>query len=254
MLLLLVLTLATQPVALADTPGTPASTPPAANPVVLQYIGHSAILITTPGKMRVISDPYKDHPIGLNDFPRRMGADLVTVSHAHPDHNNIAGVWGTPEVFFVPGVYQVGDVKITGYKADHGLLDGHSQGSNIVFVFETNGVKIVNMGGAGLVTQPDILAALKDADVVLMDCVGDASHPVQDQIEQLLELGVRTILPAHYSYENELPYYGSATLSQFLAVLPSDLPVVKQETSTLNVTPNMPRQVTVLAPFANEKK
>lgn len=227
----------------------PATEPPStnANPVVLQYIGHSSILLISPKKLRIINDPYGDHPAGLNDFPRRMGATIVTISHTHPDHNNVDGVWGTPQVFFIPGIYQVEDVKITGYKSDHGLINGQSQGSNIVFVFEIGNIKIVHMGAAGVVTQPNILAATKNADVVVLDCAGDDAHPLKEQIDQLLALHVRTIIPGHYSFENERPYYGSATLRQFLDVLPEGLAVVEQG-SVLEVTPDMPQQVVIPAP------
>src|SRR5512140_523715 len=108
---------------LGSHPVTRAATFQAARPVTLQYLGHLSIRVTTPGDLRVIADPYASHPSGLEVFPRRMAADLVTVSHAHPDHNNVAAVFGVPEIFFMPGIYQVGDVKITGYPSDHGLIN-----------------------------------------------------------------------------------------------------------------------------------
>jgi hypothetical protein len=110
------------------------------------------------------------------------------------------------------------------------------------------------MGAAGVMTQPDILEATKNADVVVMDIAGDAAHPLKEMVNQLLGLRVRTIIPGHYSFEDEIAYFGSATLSQFLSVLPVGLPVVKQQTSSLEVTENMPQQIVILAPLANAKK
>ena len=144
-------------------------------------------------------------------------------------------------------------VKITGYKGDHGLVNGKTEMENTVFVFEIGGVKIVHLGAAGVVTQSDILAAMEDADVIIVDIMGDAAHPLKDELDQLLERNVRTIIPTHYSFDGQPRYYGSATLEEFLQIIPSDLPIVKQG-STLQITANMPKQLVILAPMANENK
>jgi L-ascorbate metabolism protein UlaG (beta-lactamase superfamily) len=142
-------------------------------------------------------------------------------------------------------------VKITGYMGDHGLVIGKSSGRNKVFVFEIGTVKIAHLGAAGVVTQSDILAAMENADVIIVDIMGDAAHPLQDELNQLLERNVRTIIPTHYSFDGQPRYYGSATLDEFLQIIPSGLPIVKQG-STLQITANMPKQLTILALAANE--
>ena len=228
---------------------SPTATPtePPEPAVSLQYIGHSSTLITAPDGTRVVSDPYSDHPKGLNDFPEGITAQVITISHLHPDHNADSAVKGDPKVIFKPGATQVGMVKITGYKADHGL----SSGNNTVFVFEIGKVKIVHLGASGVVTQNDILAAMENADVTIVDIMGEESHPIKDELNQILEHHGRTIIPTHYSYEGFPSYYGSVTLSDFLPLVPPGLTVVRQK-STLPVTANMPKQVVILAPSANE--
>ncbi len=239
------------------TPAAPATPSPAAQPtipaapVTLQYIGHSAVLITAPDGTRIVSDPYKDRPSGLAPFPTGLAADAVTVSHFHPDHSNVSAIQGKPKVLLNPGPYQIGMVNIMGYPGDHGLVNGQSEGTNTVFVFDIGGVKVVHLGAAGVVTQSDILEAMQGADVAVVDVMGDEAHPMKDELDQLMELKVRTILPTHYSFEDNPAYYGSATLDQFLQIVPSDLPVVKHG-SVLEIRTNMPKQVIVLAPSANE--
>ena len=144
-------------------------------------------------------------------------------------------------------------VKITGYKGDHGLVNGKTEMENTVFVFEIGGVKIVHLGAAGVVTQSDILAAMENADVIIVDIMGDAAHPLKDELDQLLERNVRTIIPTHYSFNDQPRYYGSATIDEFLQIIPSDLPIVRQG-STLQITANMPKQLIILAPMVNENK
>jgi L-ascorbate metabolism protein UlaG (beta-lactamase superfamily) len=269
LLLIVTLVLASQPVVRADSPGTPASTSPtdaataasatlsatsastmsAAGQVELQFIGHSCTLIVAPDGTRIVSDPYADHPLGLPRFPGNISADVVTISHTHPDHANISAIQGKPKVLMSARTYQAGLVNITGYKGDHGKPLSMD---NFVFVFEIGDVKIVHMGAAGVVTQADILAAMKDADVVVIDIAGDAEHPLKEEIDQLLSLNVRTIIPGHYSFEGKPAYYGSVTLDAFLKTLPPGLAVVRQGSSKIQVTPNMPQQVVVLTPAVTE--
>ena len=225
-----------------------------AGPITLQFIGHDCTLIVAPDGTRIISDPYKDRPSGLAAFPTGLSADVVTVSHFHPDHDNItaiSGVNGKPKALLDAGITLAGMVKITGLKGDHGLVNGKSSGDNTVFVFEIGNVKIVHLGAAGVVTQSDILAVMENADVVVMDAMGDEAHPLKDELDQLVGLKVRTIIPTHYSFEDNPSYYGSVTLAEFLQVVPATLAVVKQG-SKLEVKAGMPEQVMVLAPAANE--
>jgi L-ascorbate metabolism protein UlaG (beta-lactamase superfamily) len=226
-----------------------------AGPITLQYIGHSCTLITAPDGTRIISDPYgSNRPSGLASLPDNLTAEAVTFSHSHPDHNNVMAIKGDPQIMNGTGSFQVGMVKITGYVGDHGLVNGASTGKNTVFVFEIGAVKIVHLGAAGVVTQADILAAMEKADVVFMDVMGDAAHPLKDEMDQLLERNARTIIPAHYSFDENSRYYGSVTLDEFLRIVPSDLTVVRQKGSVLQVTANMPKQLVILAPAANQNQ
>jgi L-ascorbate metabolism protein UlaG (beta-lactamase superfamily) len=245
-----------------DPTSPPATTAPTASPtsptgpITLQYIGHSCTLITAPDGTRIVSDPYGGgggHPSGLADLPENLTAEVVTVSHFHPDHANVQAVNGQPKIIIKPEFYMAGMVKITGYAGDHGLIDGRSSGENTVFVFEIGDVKIVHLGAAGVVTQSDILAAMENADVVVLDIMGDAAHPLKDELDQLRERNARTIIPTHYSFDGRPVYYGSVTLDAFLQIIPSDLAVVRQG-SILRVTTNMTKQVMVLAPSANESR
>jgi hypothetical protein len=65
-----------------------------------------------------------------------------------------------------------------------------------------------------------------------------------------LAQNVRTILVTHYSFEGEPRYYESATINEFLPIVPSDLPVVRQG-SIIQVSAPMPQQLLILAPAAN---
>jgi len=224
------------------TPATPA-------PVTLQYIGVSCTLITAPDGTRVVSDPFaaSPRPTGLSVLPSDLEADVVTVSHPHFDHSNVEGVGGEPQIIRDRGSYQIGVVRITGYESYEGSPSGPSQINNTVFVFEIGGVKIVHMGDGGVITSPALLAAIENADVIIVN-VGGYVLPFDQFMVQMQQINARTIIPSHYSMTEDARFYIWATVDEFLETLPSDVVVVRQG-SEIQVTPGMPKQVAVLAPL-----
>ncbi len=231
----------------------PTDTPaPSGAPVTLEYIGHACFLLTAGDGTRIVMDPYNSYsaPVEIQKFPSDILADVVTISHFHPDHDGIAGVGGKPRAIFQPGSDQAGAVKITGYKSDHGYLNGVPAGDNTVFVFEVAGLKIVHMGAAGVVTQPDILSAIENADVVMIDAMGTDSHPVPEMMAQLRKSGVRTIIPTHNSFSDATNYYGSITVEEFVKLLTADEVVNRMDGSSITIAPGMPVQVLIMKPSA----
>ncbi len=210
----------------------------------LQLLGNACTLLTAPDGIRIVSDPY-DHrcPPGLRLLPGDLTADAVTVSHTHPDHNNVAAVGGAPQIITEPGVYQVGMVKITGYASREGSPSGPSDLRNVVFVFEVEGTKIVHVGDAGLIAEPEIRAAIARADVMLVNIDGYVL-PLDQLLPELEDLQARTIIPTHFSVSPEKRWATETTftLEEFLASLPPDVAVARMG-SEIQVKPGMPRQV-----------
>jgi len=240
-------------IALSGCAALSPSPTPTPEPVMLEYVGHSCVRITAPDGTRVVSDPYQTYraPQEIRKFPTGIEADVLTISHFHPDHANTTDIEGEPQVFYEPGTYQVGEVMIAGYESDHGLLDGSPLRGNTAFVFKIGDVTIVHMGAAGVITQQAILDAIQDADVILVDIRGNVTHPLEEMIEQMAQVSARTVIPTHYSLSEERRFNNAATVDEFLALLPADKPVVRVGTQ-LRVTPDMPSQVVVLTPLALE--
>jgi len=220
------------------------------SPVTLEFIGNSCTLITAPDGTHIVCDPYNDsaHPVGLEPLPKDLEADAVTVSHAHPDHNNVEGVGGTPQVISAAGTHEVGMVKITGYAGYEGSPSGPSENPHVVFIFEIGGVKIVHMGDSGPITDPVVLAAVKNADVLLANIDGYVI-PADQLVPFLRQAKVRTFIPTHYSLTKSARWQHAPTIEEFIGTLPADMTVVRKGSKIL-VTPTMPGQVAVLTSLA----
>lgn len=211
----------------------------------IQLLGNACTLITAPDGTRVVSDPYGSmRPVGLRSLPSDLEADAVTVSHTHPDHNNVKAVGGAPQIITEPGMYQVGTIQVTGYESREGSPSGPSETMrNVVFVFEIGQVKIVHMGDAGVIPEPKVREAIANADVILVNIDGYVL-PLDQLLPEMEELEARTIIPTHFSVTANARWATSTTLTldEYLDSLPSDIAVVRMD-SEIQATPGMPKQV-----------
>ena len=96
---------------------------PFQNIMTIQWYGHSCFKISTKPDGRgsgedvvIFTDPF-DKSIGLR--PPQGKADIVTISHDHPDHNNSDALKGEPAVLDLPGEYSIKGVSITGINSFH---------------------------------------------------------------------------------------------------------------------------------------
>lgn len=220
--------------------------------VDLQFVGHECFLLTTSGGTRILMDPYDDRPFGLASVPSDLAPDAVTVSHNHADHSNIACAPNTAQILRTAGTYNIGDVTVTGYAGFEGSPFGPSKIAHVVFVFDVAGVKIVHLGDSGPVTDPEALAAITNADVVIVNIDGYVI-PAGKILPFLTEIRARTVLIGHYTVVASAPFSGAPTVDQFFATLPEGVVRVKSPENSLRVIPGMPEQILALTPSALTK-
>src|SRR3954471_14391528 len=129
--------------------GTAGSTVAAPSGLEITWHGQSCFMMRTPGKTTVLMDPVA-YEIGYK--PPTVKADLVTISHEHPDHNNLKMVEvsgaaaGGAEV--IRGLTKdgwadidesVGDVHVTSVHVFHDDEKGKKFGRNTIFLFDVAG-------------------------------------------------------------------------------------------------------------------
>lgn len=134
----------------------------------ITYLGHSSFKLR--GKTgTVITDPFS-----------KVSADIVTVSHHHPDHDNIKAVLGTvrrPEPFIIdaPGEYELQDISIFGYPSFRDNKNGTERGENTIMVIAIDGIRIAHLGDLGHILSDQQIDNLGIIDVLLIGVGGDFS-------------------------------------------------------------------------------
>jgi L-ascorbate metabolism protein UlaG (beta-lactamase superfamily) len=160
----------------------------------ITWYGHSCFRLSDRG-VTIVSDPPSDD-LGY-DRPR-IRADVVTISHDHPGHNNRVGFRGGPLFFDGPGEYEVKGVFITGIATYHDGRSGAARGRNTVFLFDFDGVSVCHLGDLGHVPTQSQVEALSDVDVLLIPVGGVHTIDASRATEVISLIEPRLVIPMHY--------------------------------------------------------
>ncbi len=163
----------------------------------IKWHGHACFEISGEDGKVVVTDPY-DASIG---YPvPDLRADVVTVSHEHYDHNNVAAVRGNPEVVRGAGEHIAGGIRFFGVSTYHDTAKGAERGMNTVFLFDIDGLRLCHLGDLGHVLEDNQLAAVreKDIDVLFIPVGGVYTIDARGASEVYAQLEPRITVPMHY--------------------------------------------------------
>ena len=160
----------------------------------ITWFGHSCFRLSDRG-VTIVTDPPSDD---MGYERPRIRADVVTISHEHPGHNNRIGFRGGPKVFDGPGEYEVKGVFITGIATYHDARSGASRGNNTVFLFEFDGVTICHLGDLGHVPTQSQVEALSSVDVLLIPVGGLHTIDPSKASEVISLIEPLLVVPMHY--------------------------------------------------------
>jgi L-ascorbate metabolism protein UlaG (beta-lactamase superfamily) len=163
----------------------------------ITWYGHSCFRLMERGMAAVVTDPF-DHTVAGYEA-LKLRADIVTVSHNAPGHNNVSSVKGKSHVLNGPGEYEIGGVFITGVQTNgHGKRLGEEP-RNTLYVFDYNGVTVAHLGDLRRVPSQTEIEALGTVNVALVPVGGGGGLNAAKAAEvvSLLEPGI--VIPMHYA-------------------------------------------------------
>ena len=176
--------------------------------MLFRHIGHAEFLIETESGVRIVTDPY-DASCG---YPlHKVTADIALVSHHHHDHDAVENLKGEPRVIETAGHYtpETG-IKVTAVRGFHDDEGGSKRGETLLFLIETEGLRIVHLGDLGCALSPEQADILKKPDVLMIPVGGFFTIDAVQAKQTAEQLGARIILPMHYktAYNQEWPITG----------------------------------------------
>jgi len=160
----------------------------------ITWLGHSCFRIK--GKEAVIvTDPF-DKTSGYN--LGKITADIVTISHDHPQHSFASGVGGDPKVLRGPGEYEVAGVFIYGTRTFHDNTKGQTRGKNTIYLMEIDDVKVCHLGDLGHALSAAQVEEISDTDVLMVPVGGISTIDASGAAEIINALQPKIVIPMHY--------------------------------------------------------
>jgi L-ascorbate metabolism protein UlaG (beta-lactamase superfamily) len=170
--------------------------------VDITYLGHSSFRLK--GKTAsIITDPFDPSMVGLKYPPQE--ANIVTVSHNHPDHNKVDLVKDVGRVVDGPGEYEISGVSIIGIPSFHDDKKGEERGKNTVFVFEIDDLRLAHLGDLGHKLSSDAIEEMGEIDILMVPVGGKYTIDSQTAVEVVRSIEPSIIIPMHYLMDGMNP-------------------------------------------------
>ena len=211
----------------------------------LEWIGHACFKLEAQDGTTVITDPY-DESVGIDMVP--LYADLITMSHEHHDHCETSMIVGRPVIVHGTQEAQVGSVTAKAVSSYHDDAVGAKRGTNVIRIFEIDGMKIVHMGDQGCMPDAAALEAIADADVMMIPVGGTYTVDAQGAKEIIERAKPRCVIPMHVKTKR-CPY-PIAKVQEFLTLMNAE---DEEAIDVLDLTKDtVPCGVVLMNPMADE--
>lgn len=162
----------------------------------ITWYGHSCFRLTERNYVTVVTDPYDNKVIGYD--PLKLKAEIVTVSHDAPGHNNSAAVKGSTHVLTGPGEFEIGGVFITAVQTDSGKKSKDSV-RNTIYVFDYDGLTVAHLGDLQKIPTQSEIELLGTVNVALVPVGGGNSLNAAKAAEVVSMLEPDLVIPMHYA-------------------------------------------------------
>jgi L-ascorbate metabolism protein UlaG (beta-lactamase superfamily) len=163
----------------------------------ITWYGHSCFRLTERGMATVVCDPFDNAAIGYGAL--KLKADIVTVSHDAPGHNNLDAVKGTSHAITGPGEFEIGGVFITGVQTDGAGKKAKDATRNTLYVFDYDGITVAHLGDLRTVPSQAEVEALGTVNVALVPVGGGSSLNAAKAAEVISLLEPNLVVPMHYA-------------------------------------------------------
>ncbi len=193
--------------------------------VSIDFYGHCAIKLTSPGGATILFDPWRDDPSGAwglwfkYKFPETV-VDIAMSTHTHFDHDAIDRPHSTMVLDRMVGTFEFADLKITGFADKHACVApgwypwtnalkefgveacppnnvGHMD--MVVYLVETGGVRTLIWGDNRHNPPESFWQTIGRVDVLTLPVDGSQHILSYDQGNAIVErLKPKIVIPTHY--------------------------------------------------------
>ena len=157
----------------------------------ISWYGMSCFRITERKLATVVTDPFIPN---LKSGDHKLRAEVVTISHDAPGHNNASAVGGVQHVLSGPGEYEIGGVFITGIATP----SRNGSFNNIIYAFDYNGLTVAHLGDIGDIPTQRQIEDLELVNILLVPVGGGSSLNAAQAAELVSMIEPNIVIPMHY--------------------------------------------------------
>jgi len=163
----------------------------------VKWLGHACFLLVSEVGLRIITDPYIVDQ-NLSYSPIKEIADIVVVSHDHDDHNNVSAVQGKPEVLKGSGLKTAKGLQFRGVATYHDTTQGKQRGTNTVFCFSLDGIKLCHLGDLGHLLSQAQVDEVGTVDILFIPVGGFYTIDAAGASQVCDQLKPKVVIPMHF--------------------------------------------------------
>jgi L-ascorbate metabolism protein UlaG (beta-lactamase superfamily) len=161
----------------------------------ISWLGHACVRLRAGGTFVVMDPTSRETGYDMG----RPTAEVVTISHNDPGHNNVRGLRGEPMVLEGPGEYEVQGVQVLGVACSLSPAGkGEISGRNVAFVIEAEELRVAHLGGLGTRLTAEQAEQLGTVDVLIVPVGGEPVLDAGEAARLVRELEPRVVIPVHY--------------------------------------------------------
>jgi L-ascorbate metabolism protein UlaG (beta-lactamase superfamily) len=167
----------------------------------IEWVGHASFIITSNDGTKILTDPYESGGFAgtLHYSPIKGQVDIITVSHAHPDHCHIPASTNKDTLIIREKTNAtVKGIAIRSVDSFHDASGGKKRGINSIFVFEVDGMKIAHFGDLGHVLDDNQIKELGKVDIAMIPVGGNFTINAQEASDLVKQIKPKIVIPMHF--------------------------------------------------------
>jgi L-ascorbate metabolism protein UlaG (beta-lactamase superfamily) len=165
----------------------------------ITWYGHSCFRLTERNFATVVTDPFDHKVVGYDAL--KLKAEIVTVSHEAPGHNNTDAVKGSTHALTGAGEFEIGSVFITAVQTGGGKKSKEKT-RNTLYVFDYDGITVAHLGDLQEVPSQSEVEALGTVNVLLVPVGGGSSLNAAKAAEVVSLIEPNIVIPMHYATDD----------------------------------------------------
>lgn len=208
--------------------------------MIITWLGHSCFLLETSQGSKILIDPFDSI---LGSSPYKGSVNIITISHNHFDHNFTKEINPGFLSLTAPGSYEAYDIKIQGFPSYHDNVNGFKRGSNTIFTYEADNLRICHLGDLGHMLTDDAIDLLGSIDVLFIPISSNFTLDAEVAYSLCRKIQSKLVIPMHYKTA-QLNFPGEG-IEKFIALMKNAMNL-DSNTLVLDELPPIKNQVKLL--------